>query len=191
VPLDHHLPGFLYRQASHQVPLLFRQGRPPFPAPPFLPPGMSPPGGPPGVLSPPPPPKFVPAQTDQNQPPQALPPVAPPSKERSEPAVARPEERLRQPVLTLPNQALSQNNPEFKNATELKVKDANFSPVTIFFYTCSFGRFFYLHGTGRASRHLSKVFLCPDFGRFQHCSSGRFAREETRGCRRFLVNSMM
>ena len=111
----------------------FPPGRPPFPAPSFLPPGMSSPGGPPGVFSPPPPPKFVPAQTDQSQPPQASPLVAPPSKERLEHAVARPEERLRQPVLTLPNQALSQNNPEFKKATELKVKDANFSPVTLFF----------------------------------------------------------
>jgi len=93
---------------------------------------MSPPGGPPGVFSPPPPPKFVPAQTNQNQPPPASPPVAPPSNER---AAARPEERLRQPVLTLPNQAMSQTNPEFKKATELKVTDANFSPVGIFLFS--------------------------------------------------------
>ena len=58
--------------------------------------------------------------------------VAFPPKERLGHAVARPQERLRQPVLTLPNQALSQNNPKFKKATELKVKDTNFSPVTIF-----------------------------------------------------------
>jgi hypothetical protein len=34
-----------------------------------------------------------------------------------------------------------QTNSDFKKATELKVKDANFSPVTIFFYfACSFGQ---------------------------------------------------
>jgi hypothetical protein len=29
---------------------------------------------------------------------------------------------------------MSQTNPDFKKATELKVKDANFSPVTILFF---------------------------------------------------------
>jgi hypothetical protein len=147
VALDHHLPDFLC-QASHSVLPPFPPGLAPFPPPPFLPPGMSPPGGPPGgppgVFSPPPPPKFVPAQTNQSQPPPTSPPVPPTSKERSEPAIPRPEERVRQPVLTLPNQAMSQTNPDFKKATELKVKDANFSPVTIFFYfTCPCGQLAY------------------------------------------------
>jgi hypothetical protein len=34
---------------------------------------------------------------------------------------------VRQPVLTLPTGAIPQTNPEFKKATDLKVKDANFS----------------------------------------------------------------
>ena len=168
----------------------FPPGRAPFPPPPFLPPGMSPPGGPPGVFSPPPPPppKFVPAQTNQSQPPPTSPPVPPTSKERSEPAVPRPEERVRQPVLTLPNQAMSQTNPDFKKATELKVKDANFSPVKIFFYfICPLINWLIrFYDTGRASRHPSKVFLCAYFRRFQRCSGG-FAWQETRACRRFLV----
>jgi len=124
-------PGFPMPGFPPDVPP-FPRGRAPLP-PPFLPPGMSSPGGPPGVFSPPPPPKFVPAQTNPSQPPPTSPPVPPTSKDRSEPAVPRPEERVRQPVLILPNQAMSQTNPDFKKATELKVKDANFSPVTIFF----------------------------------------------------------
>ena len=105
-----------------------------------------PPGGPPSIYSPPPPPKFVPAQANQTQPPPTSSPVPPTSKERSEPAVPRPEAlAIRQPVLTLPNQAMSQTNPDFKKAMELKVKDANFTSVTIFYYfISSFGQLAYL-----------------------------------------------
>ena len=59
--------------------------------------------------------------------------MPPTSKERLEPDIPRPEEQVRQPVATLPDPAMSQTNPDFKKATELKVQDANFSPVTIFF----------------------------------------------------------
>ena len=42
-------------------------------------------------------------------------------------------------MLILPNQSMSQTNPDFNNTTKVKVKDANFSLVTIFFYfTCPF-----------------------------------------------------
>ncbi|KAF8886864.1 hypothetical protein CPB84DRAFT_1749847 [Gymnopilus junonius] len=115
-------------------------GRPPFPPPPFMPPpGMSPPG-PPGAFSPPnplPPPQFVPAQNPSGPPvtapAPALPPhapsgsQAPPAPSHPEP-LRRQEPRVRQPVLTLPNGVTSQTNPEFKKATDLKFKDANFSP---------------------------------------------------------------
>lgn len=40
----------------------------------------------------------------------------------------RRERRVRQPVLSLPNPSLAQTNAEFKKPTDLKVKDANFSP---------------------------------------------------------------
>jgi len=194
--LGAHLHGFRPPPPSFPMPGFppgappFLPGCAPFPPPPLLPPGMSPPGGPPsgppGVFSPPPPPKFVPAQTNQSQPPPTSPPM-PSSKERSEPAVPRPEERVRQPVLTPPNQAMSQTNPDFKKATELKVKDANFSPVTIFFISLTLWSVGLLgfDGTGRASRHPSKVFLCPYFRRLR-CSGG-FGWQETRSCRRFLV----
>jgi len=90
--------------------LPFPPGCPPFLSPPFLPRGMSPPGspsgGPPGIVSPPPPPKFVPAQANQTQPPPMSPPVPSTSKERSEPTIPRPEERVRQPVLTLPSRPI-------------------------------------------------------------------------------------
>ncbi|KAF8967245.1 hypothetical protein BDZ97DRAFT_1656531 [Flammula alnicola] len=116
-------------------------GRPPFPPPPFMPPGMAPPG--PTPFSPPPPPQFVPAQmqhslaspaqplpqTPQNAPGPSQPSLAqahPPAQGHLEPP--RAEERVRQPVLTLPKQAVSQTNPEFKKPTDLKFKDPNFSP---------------------------------------------------------------
>ncbi|KAF9481922.1 hypothetical protein BDN70DRAFT_930463 [Pholiota conissans] len=114
--------------------------RPPFPPSGFVPPsGMLPPGAPP--FSPPPPPQFVPAQMQQNAPPhaQGLPPPpqpnAPSSLQQQPPQQyeqnAQPHkepERVRQPVLTLPNPSLSQTNAEFKKPTDLKFKDANFSP---------------------------------------------------------------
>ncbi|KDR69214.1 hypothetical protein GALMADRAFT_230738 [Galerina marginata CBS 339.88] len=127
-------------------------GRPPFPPPPFMPPpgmappGMAPPGPGPGAFSPPnplpPPPQFVPAQAPHNAgpPPAAHPPGQPPhgyppqpssqasSQQPQRPEPPRVEERVRQAVLTLPNGAVSQTNPEFKKATDLKVKDPNFSP---------------------------------------------------------------
>ena len=115
----------------------FLLGHAPFPPPLFLPPRMSlpgsPPGGPLGVFSLPPPPKFVPTQTNQGQPPPTAPPAPPTSKECSEPAIPHPEEQVQQLVLILPNQAMSQTNPDFKKAMELKVKDANLSLVMIFF----------------------------------------------------------
>jgi len=40
----------------------------------------------------------------------------------------RREGQVRKPVLTLPNPSLAQTNAEFKKSTDLKVKDANFSP---------------------------------------------------------------
>jgi len=40
----------------------------------------------------------------------------------------RKEGPVRKPVLTLPNPSLAQSNAEFKKPTDLKVKDANFSP---------------------------------------------------------------
>jgi len=109
----------------------FPLGAPPFPpshlpspSPPFLPPGISlpsgPPGGPPGIFSSPP--KFVLAKENQTQPLPTSPPMPPMSKERSEPGIPRPEERVRQPVAILPNQAMSQTNPDFKKVTELKAK---------------------------------------------------------------------
>ena len=44
----------------------------------------------------------------------------------------RKEGPVRKPVLTLPNPSLAQSNAEFKKPTDLKVKDANFSPVYCF-----------------------------------------------------------
>ncbi|KJA17952.1 hypothetical protein HYPSUDRAFT_205802 [Hypholoma sublateritium FD-334 SS-4] len=122
-------------------------GRPPFPPPPgFGPPGMGLPGAP--AFSPPPPPQFVPAQMQQNapgpppgnasQPPPQQPPQSQqlqqsqqpsqPQQAPSRPEPSRTEERVRQPVLTLPDPSRSQTNAEFKKLTDLKFKDANFSP---------------------------------------------------------------
>jgi hypothetical protein len=56
----------------------------------------------------------------------------------------RKEGPVRKPVLTLPNPSLAQSNAEFKKPTDLKVKDANFSPVSVLsffsftFYSCEF-----------------------------------------------------
>jgi hypothetical protein len=44
----------------------------------------------------------------------------------------RKEGPVRKPMLTLPNPSLVQSNAEFKKPTDLKVKDANFSPVYYF-----------------------------------------------------------
>ncbi|KAF9524478.1 hypothetical protein CPB83DRAFT_861215 [Crepidotus variabilis] len=112
-------------------------GMPPFPPPPgFMPPpGMAPPPGTPG-FSPPPgvpgasppvpaPPQFVPAQM---QPPAMAPPSGPPPQSQQQ--QPRPEQtgRVRQPVLVLPDPSRAQTNQDFKKPTDLKVKDANFSP---------------------------------------------------------------
>lgn len=111
-----------------------------------MPPGASPgPGGfpiPPmqGMGSPPaPPPQFVPAQVPHSSSP--MPPPAVPSQLQAPPIQSqssevkgpldtpRKEVPVRKPVLTLPNPSLAQSNAEFKKPTDLKVKDANFSPV--------------------------------------------------------------
>jgi len=117
--------------------------------------------------------------------------VPPTSKQCSEPTIPRPEEQVRQPVLILPNQAMSHTNPDFVKATELKVKDANFSPVTILFISPALllSWLIRFYDTGRTSRHPSKVFLCPYFRKFQRCS-GEFAWQETHVCRRFFLNPM-
>jgi hypothetical protein len=75
------------------------------------------------------------------------PPAAPPQSQLQTPPIQsqssevkgrldtpRREEQVRQPVLTLPNPALAQTNAEFKKPTDLKVKDANFSPVYHFIF---------------------------------------------------------
>lgn len=106
-------------------------GVPPFPPPGFVPPpGMAPPPGmsgfPPGAPAIPQPspaaPQFVPAQM-QNPPLAAPPPIAHPG------SLQQPTGPVRQPVLVLPDPSKAQTNQEFKKPTDLKVKDANFSPV--------------------------------------------------------------
>ncbi|KAF9552398.1 hypothetical protein CPC08DRAFT_790207 [Agrocybe pediades] len=111
--------------------------RPPFPPPQFMPPppGMSPPPGfkPPGPL---PPPQFVPAGAPPmgaspplpQQPPALSGPPAPSTAPAARPEATRPDERMRQPILTLPSGAVMQVNTEFKKPTDMKFKDANFSP---------------------------------------------------------------
>lgn len=121
---------------------------PPFPPPsvsvlPPMPPGFVPPQGmppqgmpPPGFSPPaaaaptPPPPRFVPAQNAQSSTASPAHQSEPTQQGHSE--IQRPEVRIRQPVLTLPNPSLSQTNPEFRKQTDLKFKDANFSPVRIY-----------------------------------------------------------
>jgi hypothetical protein len=72
------------------------------------------------------------------------PPAAPPQSQLPAPSQSQPNEvkgqsgtprkegQVRQPKLTLPNPSLAQTNAEFKKATDLKFKDANFSPVRLF-----------------------------------------------------------
>lgn len=143
-------PGFPLPPGFPSGPPPFPPGGHPFAVPPFMPPGPSPsPGGfpippPPmhGMGSPPPPhPSFVPAQMPQNSlpmpPPAALPqiqsqtlPIQSQSSEGKDHLdTPRREKQVRQPVLVLPNPSLAQTNAEFKKPTDLKVKDANFSPV--------------------------------------------------------------
>lgn len=106
-------------------------GRPPLP-PGFAPPANLPPpdstmGGPHmSSSSSLPPPVFVPSQSAQN----SSPALAEADSQQGRSDQPRNEEQ-RQPVLTLPNPSLAQTNPEFKKPTELKVKDANFSPVSL------------------------------------------------------------
>ena len=114
-----------------------------------MPPGAPP--GPGGFPIPPmqgmgsaPPPQFVPAQMPQNSlsipPPAASPPnqlQTPPTQSQHNEAkehldTPHKQGQVRQPVLTLPNPSLAQTNAEFKKATDLKVKDANFSSVCHF-----------------------------------------------------------
>ena len=102
-------------------------GLPPMPPPGFVPhPGMPPPPVPATVVAPPPP-RFVPAQNAQSSP--ASPSTHTEQVQPGNSDIQRPEVRVRQPVLTLPDPNRSQTNPEFKKATDLKFKDANFSPV--------------------------------------------------------------
>lgn len=123
-----------------------------------MPPGASP--GPGGFPIPPmqgmgssqaPPPQFVPAQNSSPISPPAAqiqvqgPPIQSQSSEvKGLLDTPRKERPVRKPVLTLPNPSLAQSNAEFKKPTDLKVKDANFSPVSVFsfssfaFYSCEF-----------------------------------------------------
>ena len=111
-----------------------------------MPPGAPPgPGGfpmPPmqGMGSPPaPPPQFVPAQVPHNSSPMPSPAAqsqlqAPPTQSQSSEVkgpsdTPRKEGPVRKRVLILPDPSLVQSNAEFKKPTDLKVKDANFSPV--------------------------------------------------------------
>jgi len=89
---------------------------------------MPPPGfSPPAAAAPtPPPPRFVPAQNAQSS--TASPSRQPEGTQQGHSEIQRPEVRIRQPVLTLPNPSRSQTNPEFRKQTDLKFKDANFSP---------------------------------------------------------------
>ncbi|PPR01752.1 hypothetical protein CVT24_001815 [Panaeolus cyanescens] len=128
-------PGFVPPPGMPGVPPI--PGRPPFMPPPFLPPGVPPPPGftpPPGAIPgvPPmpaaaPPPTFVPASKPPAGP---TPPVGsgPSPTTAAPPVQPKVTTQVRQPVLTLPNPSLAQTNPEFKKPTDLKVKDANFSP---------------------------------------------------------------
>ena len=96
-----------------------------------------------GMGSPPAPhPQFVPAQMPQNSLPMPSSPAPPQSQLQTPPTQSQSsgvkghlntphrERPVRQPVLTLPNPSLAQTNAHFKKPTDLKVKDANFSPVS-------------------------------------------------------------
>jgi hypothetical protein len=94
-----------------------------------MPPGFPPPGVPLPATVAVPQSRFVPAQNAQSS-------SASPSthSEHIQPGHfenQRPDVQVRQPVLTLPDPGRSQTNPEFKKSTDLKVKDANFSPVRL------------------------------------------------------------
>src|SRR6266540_933949 len=103
-----------------------------------FPPGFAPPanlaspdpsstmGGPHIPSSSLPPPVFVPAHSAKS----SLPALAEAASQQGRSNLPRSEEQ-RQPVLALPNPSLAQTNAEFKKPTELKVKDANFSPVSL------------------------------------------------------------
>jgi hypothetical protein len=102
-------------------------GLPPMQPPGFVPhPGMPPPSAP-TMAAAPPPPRFVPAQNAQTS--AASPSAHSEQIQPSSSEMQRPEVRVRQPVLSLPDPSRSQTNPDFKKATDLKFKDANFSPV--------------------------------------------------------------
>jgi len=174
-------------------------GRPPFAVPPFMPPGASPgPGGfpiPPmqGMGSPPaPPPQFVPAQIPQNSlpmPPPAASPTAPPQSQLQTPpthsqpnegrghlGTPRREGQVRKPVLTLPNPSLAQTNAEFKKPTDLKVKDANFSPVCCLSFLSSPKLNLFLQDEHRA--------IHPKYFRSEPVDGPPAQIEETRGKKR-------
>lgn len=112
---------------------------PPFPLsgtpgmPPFIPGGMTPVPPPPAASPVRPAPNFVPAQTQQSTPTPA-PPAASPA------AADIPTVPGQPPALILPDESKRQTNPEFKKATELKWKDANFSPVGFTFHSCFYMR---------------------------------------------------
>jgi hypothetical protein len=91
-----------------------------------------PPEAGPGILPPaipipstaPPPPRFVPAQLQGS----ASPPAS--SNQTQQAPATLSEVQVRRPVLTLPDPSRAQTNPDFKKPTDLKFKDANFSPVS-------------------------------------------------------------
>ena len=128
--------------------LLLARPPPGFPLPPYPgapPPGMLPPGAPPfppggrppfppPLLPPGAPPVFTPAVgfTPPAQLPviSSTPPPAPTGIPSQRPPTSTVQATAHPPAeLTLPNPALSQTNPPFKKATELKWSDSNFSPV--------------------------------------------------------------
>jgi hypothetical protein len=123
-PLPPGIPPGLMPPFPPPVP-----GLPPMPPPGFVPPGMPLPVPPPAAA--PPPPRFVPAQNAQNF--TASPTVQSEQNQQGHSEIQRPEVRIRQPVLILPDPSRSQTNPEFKKPTDLKIKDANFSPVRSLF----------------------------------------------------------
>jgi hypothetical protein len=85
---------------------------------------------------------------------------------------------------------MSQINPDFKKAMELKVEDANFLPVTNFciYFICPFGQLAYSFFMTQDEHHAihPKYLYAPISEGSQRCRGG-FAWQETRLCRRFLV----